>query len=118
MHNYIHPGNTLSLSAPYEVNSGDCVQIGAIFGVAKSWASPGETVEMVTTGVFDVRKCPKQVWEIGEKLYWDNKDRKITNMRTGNCFVGIAIDPASGNPLNWAELKFLASRNSGRDSPP
>ena len=107
MNNYIHLGTTLSLSAPYEVNSGDCIEIGAIFGVAKSWASPGETVEVVTTGVFDVRKCPKQAWETGEKLYWDNKDRRITNMRISNCFVGIAIDPASGQSAELGRIKIF-----------
>ncbi|MEP7173269.1 MAG: DUF2190 family protein [Aestuariivirga sp.] len=107
MHNYIHPGNTLTLSAPYEVNSGDCVQIGAIFGVARSWASLGETVEVVTSGVFDVRKCPKQVWEIGEKLYWDNKDRKITNIVSGNCFVGIALEAGSGQSAELGRIKIF-----------
>ena len=107
MRNYIHPGNTLTLSAPYEVSSGDCVQIGAIFGVAKSWASRGEDVEIVTTGVFDVRKCPKQVWETGEKLYWDNKDRKITNAATGNCFIGIVIDPVSGQSAELGRVKIF-----------
>lgn len=58
MNNYLHPGNTLTLAAPYEVNGGDCVQVGAIFGVAKSWASCGEQVEIITTGVFEVRKKP------------------------------------------------------------
>lgn len=107
MHNYIHPGNTLTLAAPYEVNCGDCVQVGAIFGVAKSWASPGEAVEIVTTGVFDVRKCPKQVWETGEKLYWDNKDRKITNAAGGNCFIGIVIDPVSGQSAELGRIKIF-----------
>ena len=107
MHNYLHPGNTLSLSAPYEVNGGDCVQIGAIFGVAKFWAPFGETVEIVTTGVFDVKKCPKQVWQIGEKLYWESKDRKITNVGTGNYFIGIVIDPASGQSAELGRIKIF-----------
>jgi len=107
MHNYIHPGNTLSLSAPYEVNSGDCVQIGAIFGVAKFWASLGGMVEIVTTGVFDVKKCPKQVWQIGEKLYWESKDRKITNVGIGNYFIGIVIDPASGQSAELGRIKIF-----------
>lgn len=107
MNNYIHQGNTLKLSAPYEVNGGDCLQIGAIFGVAKSWASLGEEVEIVTTGVFDVKKCPKQVWEIGGKLYWDNKDRKITNVGTGNYFIGIVIDPVSGQTAELGRIKIF-----------
>jgi predicted RecA/RadA family phage recombinase len=107
MHNYIHPGNTLSLSAPYEVNSGDCVQIGAIFGVAKFWASLGEMVEIVTTGVFDVKKYPKQVWQIGEKLYWESKDRKITNVGIGNYFIGIVIDPDSGQSAELGRIKIF-----------
>jgi len=107
MSNYLHPGNTLVLVAPYEVNSGDCVQIGAIFGVAKSWASHGEKVEIITTGVFDVRKCPGQNWEVGEKLYWDAKNREFTNVNSGNCFVGIVIDPSAGMSAELGRVKIF-----------
>ena len=107
MSNYLHPGNTLILAAPYEVNGGDCVQIGAIFGVAKSWASHGEKVEIITTGVFDIRKCPRQKCEIGEKLYWDAKNREITNVNSGNYFVGIVIDPMAGASADLGRVKIF-----------
>lgn len=107
MNNYIHPGNTLTLVAPYEVNDGDCVHIGAIFGVAKSWACLGEAVEIVTTVVFDVKKCPEEIWEVGEKLYWDSKDRKITNVVSGNHFVGLVIDPVSRQSNAFGRIKIF-----------
>ena len=34
MKNYIQPGKTISLAAPYAVTSGDGLLVGAIFGIA------------------------------------------------------------------------------------
>ena len=34
MKNYVQPGNTITLTAPYAVVSGDGLLVGSIFGVA------------------------------------------------------------------------------------
>ena len=107
MNNYLHPGNTLTLAAPYDVNGGDCIQVGAIFGVAKSWASRGEQVEIITTGVFDVRKRPGQKWEVGEKLYWEAQNRAVTNSSSGNCFIGVVIEPTTGQSAELGRIKIF-----------
>jgi len=39
MKNYVQPGNTITLTAPYAVASGDGLLVGAIFGVASGTAS-------------------------------------------------------------------------------
>ena len=44
MKNYVQPGNTITLTAPYAVTSGDGLLVGAIFGVAAGTAILGDPV--------------------------------------------------------------------------
>ena len=43
-YNYVQPGKTITLAAPYAVSSGDGLLVGAIFGVATASAAIGEAV--------------------------------------------------------------------------
>ena len=45
MKNFVQPGNTITLTAPYAVTSGDGLLVGAIFGVAAGTAAIGEAVD-------------------------------------------------------------------------
>ena len=47
MKNYVQPGKTITLAAPYAVAAGDGLLVGAIFGVATATAGNGEAVEAV-----------------------------------------------------------------------
>ena len=40
MKNYVQPGNTITLTAPYAVVSGEGLLVGSIFGVASGTAAP------------------------------------------------------------------------------
>ena len=50
MKNFIQSGDTVPLPAPYAVNGGDGLQVGALFGVATSAAAACATVETTTAG--------------------------------------------------------------------
>ena len=78
MKNYVQPGNTITLTAPYAVTSGDGLLIGSIFGVAAGTAAVGEAVEAALTGVYDLKKVASQAWAAGDKVYWDNTAREAT----------------------------------------
>ena len=56
MKNYVQPGKTITLAAPYAVSAGDGLLVGAIFGVATASAAIGEAVESALVGVFDLRR--------------------------------------------------------------
>ncbi len=56
MKNYVQPGNTITLTAPYSVTSGDGLLVGSIFGVAAGDAADAETLEVALIGVFDLTK--------------------------------------------------------------
>ena len=57
MRNYIQPGNTITLTAPYAVTSGDGLLVGSIFGVAAADAANAETVEAALNGMAPA-DCP------------------------------------------------------------
>ena len=90
MRNFIQPGDSLPLSAPYNVASGGGFLLGSLFCVAKNAAVAGGAVEGMTEGVFDLPKPTGQAWTQGVKLYWDNTVQNITTTATGNTLVGAA----------------------------
>jgi len=96
MKTYVQPGNTITLTAPYDVTSGDGLLVGAIFGIASGDALTGAEVEVVTTGVFDVTKAASQAWAVGDKVYWDNTNRVATKTATANTLIGVAVLAVGG----------------------
>ncbi len=96
MKTYVQPGNTITLSAPYDVTSGDGLLVGAIFGIASGDALTGSEVEVVTTGIFDLTKAASQAWAVGDKVYWDNTNRVATKTATANTLIGVAVLAVGG----------------------
>ena len=96
MKTYVQPGNTITLTAPYAVASGDGLLVGSIFGVASGTAALGETVEAALTGVYDLKKVASQAWSVGDKVYWDNTAKEATKTTTSNTLIGVAIEAVAG----------------------
>ena len=96
MKNYVQPGNTVTLTAPYAVSSGDGLLVGAIFGVAAGTAALGEPVEAALTGVYDLKKVASQAWAAGDKVYWDNTAKEATRTTTSNTLIGVAVVAVAG----------------------
>ena len=96
MKTYVQPGNTITLTAPYAVASGDGLLVGSIFGVASGTAALGETVEAALTGVFDITKIGSQAWTVGAKIYWDDTNKRTTNVATSNTLIGVATEAVAG----------------------
>lgn len=92
MKNYVQPGNTITLTAPYDVASGDGLLVGAIFGVATGAAVNGNPIEAALVGVFDLTKVGSQAWAVGDKIYWDNTAKQATKTPTSNTLIGVAIE--------------------------
>ena len=91
MKNYIQPGHTITLTAPAAVTSGSGVLVGAIFGIAAHDAASGEPVEALTVGVIDINKVGTQAWAVGDKVYWDNTNKRATKTATDNTLIGVAL---------------------------
>lgn len=110
MKNYVQPGNTITLAAPYAVASGDGLLVGSIFGVASGAAALGEPVEAALVGVFDLTKVGSQAWTAGAKVYWDNTNKRCTTAATDNTLIGVATEAvASGAGDNIGRVRLNAS---------
>ena len=85
MKNYVQPGNTITLTAPYAVAPAMALLVGSVFGVARLGdAANAETAEAALVGVFDMKKVASQAWGVGDKIYWDNTTRRPPKTATSN----------------------------------
>jgi len=96
MKNFVQPGNTITLTAPYAVASGEGLLVGAIFGVAAADAASGEPVETALVGIYDLKKTASQAWAAGDKVYWDNTAKEATKTTTSNTLIGVAVAAVAG----------------------
>jgi predicted RecA/RadA family phage recombinase len=96
MKNYVQPGNTITLTAPYAVTSGDGMLVGSIFGIASRDAALNDPVEAALTGVFDLTKVGSQAWTVGAKVYWDDTNKRTTSVATSNTLIGVATEAVAG----------------------
>ncbi len=96
MKNFVQPGNTITLTAPYAVASGDGLLVGAVFGIAAGTAASGEPVEAALVGVYDLKKTASQAWAVGDKVYWDNTAKEATKTTTSNTLIGAAVAAVAG----------------------
>ena len=96
MKTYVQPGNTITLTAPYAVATGDGLLVGAIFGVATGNAALGEPVEAALVGVFELTKVGSQAWTAGAKVYWDDTNKRCTTVATDNTLIGVAVEAVAG----------------------
>jgi predicted RecA/RadA family phage recombinase len=97
MKNFIQEGNNITLTAPYNVTSGDGLLVGSVFGVASNDALLGAEVQAQLVGVFSIKKTNAQAWTQGALIYWDNTAKECTTTLTSNKLVGTAV-AAAVNP--------------------
>lgn len=93
MKNYIQPGDTVSITAPAAVASGQLVRSGLLAGVAVASAANGAPVEILTCGVVDVTKVGSQAWTVGAPIYGVGTTTLVatTATTTGNILLGVAV---------------------------
>jgi predicted RecA/RadA family phage recombinase len=96
MKNSIQRGDVLSLVAPYALASGAGFLVGAIFAVASNAAANGELVEGSRTGVYSLAKTSAQAWVTGQRIFWDNVNKRCDTDST----VGLLIGAASALAAN------------------
>lgn len=105
MKNYVQPGDTLTLTAPYAVASGAGLLVGSIFGVATAAAAISTPVEAAVTGVFDLAKATGAAWTVGARIYWDDTAKNCTTTASTNKLIGVAVAAAaSGDTVGRVRL--------------
>ncbi len=108
MNNYVQPGETLPLLAPYDVVAGEGAKVGSIFGVAVNDALSGAHVELMTEGVFDLEKTSAQAWAVGERVYWNDSTKKCDTDSAAGMLVGYATAIAA-NPTATGFVKLVGT---------
>ena len=108
MRNFVQPGNTITLTAPYAVASGDGLLVGSIFGIAAGVAALGEPVETALVGIFDITKVGSQAWTVGARVYWDDTNKRCTTVATDNTLIGVAV-AAAANPSSTGRVRLNGS---------
>lgn len=97
--NFVASGDSYDLAVPYAagVASGDGMLVGTfLFGVAQSAGAQSTIVAVDLTGIFDLAKEPSLVVAAGDKIWWDNTNRRCTKTAAGNVPVGIAMQAEAG----------------------
>ena len=95
MRNFIQVGNTISVTAPATVTSGDPVMINDLFGIATSDAASGKPLELLVAGV--VRVPATGTINPGDAVFWDGSavttdDATGANPRVGHATTGVLSD--------------------------
>lgn len=114
--NYIQPGAILTLTAPYDRLSGEGAQVGSIFGVATSDVDSGDPGEFDTEGVWSLAKTSAQAWTVGQKIYWDNGNKRCDSDGTVGMLIGVATAAAT-NPSSTGYVKLNSSAPSSSEGP-
>lgn len=89
--NYVQPGETLTLAAPYTVVSGAGALVGSIFGVALADISSGAEGEFAIGGVWDLLCVTGDAFSVGDKVYWDNGAKKCDSSSSTTSLIGVAV---------------------------
>lgn len=91
MKNYVQPGKTITLAAPYDVTSGQGAKVGSVIGIAATDIKSGIRGEFDVVGVFDVAKATSQAWTEGLLIYWDDSAKNFTSTSSANTKAGVAV---------------------------
>ncbi|MDP1570345.1 MAG: DUF2190 family protein [Vicinamibacterales bacterium] len=106
--NFVQPGKNIDLTAPTGgVTTGVGVLIGRLFSVALSTVLAAANFVGATVGVWSLAKTSTQVWAAGDKIYWNNTDKRAENVPTaGFRLIGVCIE-AAGNPTSTGKVLLL-----------
>ena len=116
MKNYLQDGDTITVTAPATVASGDFVQVGRIRGIAVTAAASGAQVELKTTGVFSIPKSGTEEFaSVGLPVYCvlsGNGVKTVTTASgTSNVLVGINL-ATSGAVAGNLLVKLMPSASN------
>ena len=92
MRNFVQPGDSLTVIAAANANSGTVVVMGQMFGIATHNALTGERLTLKLGGVFDLAKtnAASMSMAVGANVYWDAANSRATANASGTVKIGVA----------------------------
>lgn len=107
MDNFRGPGKVLSFAAPYDRLSGQGALLGALFGVAMIDVLSGVTADFLMEGEFTgLAKLSTDVWAVGDRLYWDDSNKRLDLDSTVGTFVAVAT-AVTANPSTTGQCVLV-----------
>ena len=98
---FVQKGKTITIKAPYDVESGQLVILNSLFGVAIVDALQGEEVTIDTQGVFELAKDNQAISQ-GQKAYYLEESKQLTVSDSHQVDVP-GPDDGNGNPTTSTE---------------
>jgi len=87
MKTFRQQGDTVTVTAPANVVSGQGVLVGDLFGAALFDAPSGQPVDIAVEGVIGLPKAAGAINE-GVRVFWDNTAGRVTTTATSNRCIG------------------------------
>lgn len=95
--NFIQPGNTLTIPAPADVQSGGVVLAGSIAGIAQNDAAAGEPCDVSVSGVWELPKVAADAVTVGAPIFWAGALATIDDDEGDNPRLGTAVEAAAAS---------------------
>jgi predicted RecA/RadA family phage recombinase len=108
MKNFVKPAEVVSLTAPYDVLSGEGLLVGTLFGVATYDALSGVEVEAAIKGQIALKKAAGAGTggAQGAAAYWNNTTKVVTAVVGSNKLIGVFAAVVADGALS-AEVILL-----------
>lgn len=98
MKTFVQEGDNLEFVAPAGgVTAGTGVKMGDILVIAVDTAAAGVKFRGRRTGIVEHAKLSAQAWTEGQRVHWDDTNKRFTTVTTGNFTAGAAYAVAA-NP--------------------
>jgi predicted RecA/RadA family phage recombinase len=95
MKNYVQPGRTVTVPAPYAVESGWLVLLGDLVGIVARDAEMGEPCDLALEGCFSLPKASADVITAGQLVGWDSTASQVTTVESEmDALIGHAVEAA------------------------
>lgn len=109
MKNYLQPGENPTFTAPANVTKDVGVKIGDILVIAQETKLTGEQFTGLRIGVVEHAKLSAQAWTEGQRVHWDDTNKRFTTVTTGNFTAGVAYRVAANPSSTGLVLLFGTS---------
>lgn len=96
MRNFIAVGDSLTITAGADIESGAGVLVGSLFGVAAGDIANGAEGVINLTGIYDLPKVGTQAWTVGALVYWDAVNSRCTTTAGTDKLIGVAVAAVGG----------------------
>lgn len=113
---FVQPGDTIDMAAPYDRSAGQGAQVGSLFGVALNDVLSGSTVSFAVEGVFTLAKTSAQAWTVGQKIYWDDTNKRCDSDGTVGMLIGVASAVAA-NPSSTGTVRLNGVAPASAEGP-